>query len=245
MSPGTRTKITRVGLVILGLAFLAAMFSIGRGTAPAGDNKVAKTEPAKPAEPAKKAPEVVVDPKIDALQKQIAEAKKANELLKKQLNEAKRAPKPVPQAQVPVVVAPESATTVLKAIGLKAQTEDSIVKVWTGRPAVIHELAETNAKKADAQKPAATAGSNTPKAEMTAEAKEQKTELEDRIAWLQKKIRNEDVYRRSMQSSLDRSPGEDPDVRKEWRDKVKTAEEKISAMKNQIAEAQAKLKGLR
>jgi len=74
-----------------------------------------------------------------------------------------------------------------------------------------------------------------------AEAKDQREELEDKISYLQKKIWSEDSYRREMQGALDRNPGEDPNVRKEWRDKVRWSAEKISAMKRQIAEAQVKL----
>lgn len=247
MNPATRKKVTRVGLVVLGLALLAAIFSIGRGTAPAGDNKVVEADTAKPAEPAKKVPvaDTGLQKQIDELRNQFAEARKANELLKKQLDEAKRAPKPVPPALVPVVVAPESATTVLKAIGMKAQTEDSIVKVWTGRPAVIHELAESNAKKTGAQKPTATAGSDTPKAELTAEAKEQKAQLEDLAVYLRRKLNDVKSDKMKWEQHLSTIDGEQLNSREYWRNQLAANIAEINKLKIQLTENQAKLEGLR
>ena len=102
---------------------------------------------------------------IASLKKQIAQVYKQNDDLKKRVvilwkkRVAMPARKLVPATAkaptpTPIVKAPESATKMLKAMGIKAQTEDRIIKVWTGLPAIIHELARANAKKAEAQKPA-------------------------------------------------------------------------------------------
>ena len=145
----TRTKRVIGGVVVL-IVLAVLVGTLFNGSEPkateASGNDVAKTE-------------------IASLKEQNAQIRKQHNDLKKMVIMLQKKLATIPTRKIvpatakaptptPIVRAPESAAKMLKAMGIKAQTEDRIIKVWTGLPAIIHELARANAKKAEAQKPA-------------------------------------------------------------------------------------------
>ena len=183
---------------------------------------------------------------LASLREQVASLQKQLEGIKKQpIVCAER----IRQSAAPLAKKPNH--EVMQAINQTGSNDDMILHMWTGRPAVIHEL---NAGKDDDQPSAADTGSRLSKGGPAVEAKngvgltkeeeEKELRLKDLAEFYRDRIRSNDSFLQSRKYVMLASTTTDPELKAGWRTQVHCLEEKIKEDQASLAKAEAELKKL-